>query len=265
MRSSRINLSAAPSTLTLPDGSSVPMWGYSCGAVATGSTATCASLNSTAAAGSWSPVVITIPTGQALTINLTNNLSFAAGTGTNGVPTSLMIVGQIGGGLGDANQRTTTASPDRAGPGRHVAHSQHRRHLHASDATQSRAVLRHRSCPRLNGGADLGTERIQRKRRSAAAGHVPARWARPVRSGDDGIYGVLVVTAAPASATAAGTAYPGWPAGLGSSVVDRVKLIRSRTMRSTPPSALRASADVRVEQPSRRFRDPAVHRCYPPR
>src|SRR5580692_6278611 len=67
----QINLSAAPSTLTLPDGSSVPMWGYSCGAVSTGSTATCASLNSTATAGSWSPVVITIPTGQALTINLT--------------------------------------------------------------------------------------------------------------------------------------------------------------------------------------------------
>src|SRR5579859_7658452 len=104
----QINLTAAPSTLALPDGSSIPMWGYSCGAVASGSTATCASLNSTSPAGGWSPVVITVPTGQALTINLTNNLQFAAGTGTNGVPTSLMIVGQIGGGLGDASQRTTT-------------------------------------------------------------------------------------------------------------------------------------------------------------
>ena len=74
-----------------------------------GSTATCAKLN-TAAAG-WSPVVITVPTGQDLRINLTNSLSFATGSGTNDIPTSLTIVGQVGGGLGDVNQRTTTASP----------------------------------------------------------------------------------------------------------------------------------------------------------
>src|SRR6516225_3984323 len=69
----QINLTAAPTTVTLPDGSSVPMWGYSCGA-ATGS-ATCAPLNP-AAAGNWSPVVITVPTNAAggLQINLTNNL-----------------------------------------------------------------------------------------------------------------------------------------------------------------------------------------------
>ena len=51
----QVNLSAGPSTITLPDGSAVPMWGYSCGAAATGSTATCASLH-TGATG-WSPVV----------------------------------------------------------------------------------------------------------------------------------------------------------------------------------------------------------------
>ncbi len=38
----------------LPDGSAVPMWGYSCGAAVTGSTATCAKLNP--AAAGWSPV-----------------------------------------------------------------------------------------------------------------------------------------------------------------------------------------------------------------
>jgi len=27
----QINLTAAPATVTLPDGSQVPMWGYSCG------------------------------------------------------------------------------------------------------------------------------------------------------------------------------------------------------------------------------------------
>ena len=101
----QINLTAGATTVTLPDGSSVPMWGYSCGTVVGGSTATCAALNP--AAAGWSPVVITVPTGQTLKINLTNNLTFSNG---NSVPTSLTIVGQLGGGLG--RSATSTASPD---------------------------------------------------------------------------------------------------------------------------------------------------------
>src|ERR1700758_638925 len=109
----QVNLSAVPSTLTLPDGSSVPMWGYSCGTVVTGATATCAKLNPTAPTTGWSPVVITVPTGQDLQINLTNALSFAVAgstTAVNNVPTSLVIVGQLGGGLGSS--ATSTTSPD---------------------------------------------------------------------------------------------------------------------------------------------------------
>jgi hypothetical protein len=70
----------------------------------------------TATAGLWwSPVVITVPSGQALTINLTNNLysSLLTGAGTtpvNPIPTSIMIVGQVGGGLGNLPQRTTSPS-----------------------------------------------------------------------------------------------------------------------------------------------------------
>src|SRR5258707_189411 len=113
-----INLTAGPTSVTLPDGSVVPMWGYSCGTAAVGATATCAKLNphAPAAVGAtpagWSPVVITVATGQALTINLTNNLSFpfTVGTGTNTVPTSLVIVGQLGGGLGTT--ATSVASPN---------------------------------------------------------------------------------------------------------------------------------------------------------
>ena len=33
----QINLTAGPATASLPDGSSVPMWGYSCGAAVSGS------------------------------------------------------------------------------------------------------------------------------------------------------------------------------------------------------------------------------------
>jgi hypothetical protein len=104
----QINLTAGPSTATLPDGSRVPMWGYSCDATQVlGTLATCAKLNP--AATGWSPVIITVPTGQDLQINLTNNLTFPAGTGTNNIPTSLMIVGQLGGGLGTS--ATTVPSP----------------------------------------------------------------------------------------------------------------------------------------------------------
>ena len=95
----QVNLTAGPTTITLPDGSTVPMWGYSCGTAVSGSTATCAALN-TASTG-WSPVLITVPTGQNLTINLTNNLIF----GANKIPTSLTIVGEVGGGLGGAPTR----------------------------------------------------------------------------------------------------------------------------------------------------------------
>jgi hypothetical protein len=113
----QVNLTAGPTTLTMPDGSSVPMWGYSCGAAVTTPTpslATCLNLNPYAPAATtttpagWSPVVITVPTTATggLTINLTNSLTF----GANSVPTSLVIVGQLGGGLGTT--ATTVASPD---------------------------------------------------------------------------------------------------------------------------------------------------------
>src|ERR1700674_1703471 len=173
----QVNLTAAPTTATMPDGTTVPMWGYSCGAAVTAVTSTaattysptgasdtsltmptnayagttvtagtssgtvlsntattltltsagwtggtppasgtafslaassanCAALNKAAGTG-WSPFVITVPTGQGLTINLTNNLAFLNG---NTVPTSLVIVGQLGGGLGTT--ATSKASPD---------------------------------------------------------------------------------------------------------------------------------------------------------
>ena len=90
-----VNLTAAASTATLPDGKPVPMWGYSCKDAGSNG-ASCAAANPGA---SWSPVVITVAPGP-LTINLTNNLSFSTGSGTNSIPTSLTIVGQFGGGLG---------------------------------------------------------------------------------------------------------------------------------------------------------------------
>src|SRR2546429_9184681 len=64
-----VSLTAAPTTLVTPDGVSVPMWGYTCGAVV--APATCTKLNTSLG---WSPIVITVPPGP-LAISLTNGLA----------------------------------------------------------------------------------------------------------------------------------------------------------------------------------------------
>jgi hypothetical protein len=198
-----INLTAGPTTITLPDGSTVPMWGYSCGA-ATGGTATCAPLNpASVATATWSPVVITVPTGQFLTINLTNNLSFTAGAGTHTVPTSLVIVGQLGAGLGDILQRTTTPAPD---------------HTNAQAATTWPIAGGPGGTPPAQG------PRVQSFSTEVAVGtpgaltfgtvsnplrpgtYLIESGTHPSIQGPMGLYGILVVTTAPGAT--AGTAYP---------------------------------------------------------
>jgi hypothetical protein len=196
----QVNLTAAPSTVTLPDGNVVPMWGYSCGTAAAASSATCAALNPAATAGVWSPVVITVPTTATggLTINLTNSLA---------VPTSITIVGQLGGGLGTVGSSCTgggttcTLPPD---------------HSNAQGAT---------TWPIAGGpGATAPAQlpRVQSFSTEVAAGAttlLPA-WAtlrpgtyliesgtHPSIQGPMGLYGILVVTTAPVGTTA-GTAYP---------------------------------------------------------
>ena len=201
----QVNLTAGPASAILPDGTSVPMWGYSCGALVSGSAATCAATNpaavttpasATAAAvmNRWSPVIITVPTGTTggLTITLTNSLP---------VPTSITIVGQLGGGLG--NSATSTASPD---------------HTNAQTTTW----------PIANGAPSPVPPPVQGQRVQSFSTEVgpgatlalPA-WAtlrpgtyliesgtHPSIQGPMGLYGILVVTTAPAGGTA-GSAYPG--------------------------------------------------------
>jgi hypothetical protein len=199
-----INLRAAPANAALPDGSVMPMWGYSCGAPVSGATATCAALNP-AAGANWSPVVITVPSGQGLTINLTNNLTF----GANSVPTSLVIVGQLGGGLGDVTQRTTTAPPD---------------HSNAQSVTWPIASTSPGTAPPVGAGTPpVQSARVQSFSTEVAAGvTTPLTWTaanlrpgtyliesgtHPSIQGPMGLYGILVVTTAPAGSTP-GTAYP---------------------------------------------------------
>jgi len=88
-----VALTATPQITTLPDGSTVPMWGWVCGAV---SGATCTAMNGVPQLGgaTWQPPLITVPAGGSLMITLNNSLP----AGVAG--TSLTIVGQLGTGTG---------------------------------------------------------------------------------------------------------------------------------------------------------------------
>jgi FtsP/CotA-like multicopper oxidase with cupredoxin domain len=149
-------------------------------------------------------VLITVPAGQDLVINLTNNLSFPITGSTTGavnnIPTSLVIVGQLGGGLGSVAQRTTTPSPG-----------------HENMGT---------TWPIANGGAVLAPP-PQSARVQSFATEVPVgttatalTWTaprpgtylfesgtHPSIQGPMGLYGIVVVTTPPSGATL-GTAYP---------------------------------------------------------
>jgi hypothetical protein len=197
----QVNLAAGPTTATLPDGAALPMWGYSCGAVVSGSTATCAKLNPPAAG--WSPVVITVPTGQNLTINLTNNLSFIAGTETHKIPTSLVIVGQLGGGLG--NTATSTASPD------HPGQTATTWPIAGSGSFNPPAQF-----PRVQSFSTevpVGSTTALTWKAPRAGTYLIESGTHPSIQGPMGLYGILVVTSAPTATagteTAAGIAYPG--------------------------------------------------------
>ena len=98
-------LTAQSTTTTLPDGQTVPMWGLFCGSSTTvdPNGAPCTTETGTAQDGaSWQPPLITVQSGAQLDIELHNNLP-------GPVPTSLVIVGQLGGGLGTAQTRTPAA------------------------------------------------------------------------------------------------------------------------------------------------------------
>ena len=75
--------------------------------------ASCTAMNGTVQVGgtTWQPPLIRVPAGQ-LTITLVNNLTFETGAVSNAVPTSIVIDGQLGGGLGDSSGRM--ASPSHA-------------------------------------------------------------------------------------------------------------------------------------------------------
>src|SRR3974390_2723579 len=100
-----INLSAGPATTTMPDGTVIPMWGYTCGAAVTGSTATCAPLSganpttSAAASGALGGIYI-LNAGSGYTSAPTVTISAPTGaipgvTNVQAVATAVVSGGQV--------------------------------------------------------------------------------------------------------------------------------------------------------------------------
>jgi Bacterial Ig domain len=190
----QVNLTAGQATASMPDGNAVPMWGYSCGAAVTNSTATCTALNPAATSSLiWSPVIITVPSGQGLQINLTNSLPA-------GVPTSITIVGQLGGGLG--TNPTYKDSPAHAVQGATWPIVGDTSGAAFTPPAQGQRVQSFST--EVVGGATTSLTWTAPR----PGTYLLESGTHPSIQGPMGLYGMIVVTA-PASAGVAGTAYPG--------------------------------------------------------
>jgi len=184
-RAQSVNLTAEPKYAVLPDGSQIPMWGYTCG---TTTGASCSALNPNAA-GNWSPVLIVVPPGT-LTINLTNSLPAR-------VPeTSIFIAGQLA--TGEGTSATSTASP--AHPDQNLTWP-----VGSTDATNTPPV----QGPRVQSFANAvatGTSRQLVWPGLREGTYLIESGTHPSIQGPMGLYGILVVTTAPQGAVA-GKAY----------------------------------------------------------
>ena len=206
-----VNLQAHPQTTTLPDGNLVPMWGWTCVnpsaiSTATAGGGTCGTLAGLPQPGGaiWQPPLITVPysgTTTSLTINLTNNLSFPVGSSSTSVPTSLVIVGQLGGGLGTTP--TAVSSPDHAVQGATWPIVGDSSGATFNPPPQPKRVQTFASEVTTGSSASLSWTGLKPGTYLIESG------THPSIQGPMGLYGVLVVTTPPPSTGGTGTAYPG--------------------------------------------------------
>lgn len=180
------NLTAQRMSATAPDGTTVPMWGY----CQTGSTCP------TPVTGTWAPgPTLVVATGDSLTINLSNTLP---------VSTSIVILGQLGGGLGSPNKDASPAHnnlqpltwPVAGGPG---------------DPTFTPPVQGQRARSfSPEAGAYTGTRQYDWSSLKPGT-YLYETGTHPSLQAPMGLYGVLIVTTAPNTATTPltpGNAYP---------------------------------------------------------
>jgi len=206
-----VSLTAQETTTTLPDGQTVRMWGLTCGAVDATDPNTCTALNPTATADptlalpAWQPPLITVQTGSTLTIALTNALK---------VPTSLVIVGTIGGGLGDAPTRSPSPTHNAQGttwPGTLGGTA-------AGDPVFTPPVQADRvqsfgtEVPAFDATAGTATTTTLNWTNMQPGTYLLETGTHPSIQGPMGLYGIVVVTSSttdPTTLVTTNTAYPG--------------------------------------------------------
>jgi FtsP/CotA-like multicopper oxidase with cupredoxin domain len=187
-----VNLTAQRMTATLPDGKTVPMWGYCKG---TDQSATPISPNpcpAPAATAAWAPgPTITVTSGDTLTINFSNSLP---------VQTSIVVLGQIGGGLG---------TPTKIDSPTHAPQTQTTWPANGDAAftppTQGQRVRSFATEVGKGATAPLSWANLKPGTYIYETGTLPSIQA-PM-----GLYGVLVVTQPPTAAGGTSNAYPGMP------------------------------------------------------
>ena len=191
-----VNLTAVPSNPDTPDGASVPMWGYSCGAVPAAAHAAPRKRHGRG----WSPVILTVPTGSRPTDRpdqqpADSQTAMGSHVGRDRWPTRRRP--------GDKTQRTHD-SPDHSG-----AQGDHRHGLSRTTATPGYASRRR--APRVQSFARKWLRGQARRLRWRGKHLSPGTYllesgTHPSIQATMGLIGMLVVTNAPARAP--GTAYP---------------------------------------------------------
>src|SRR5882762_522713 len=242
----QVALTAQETTVALPDGQIVSMWGLFCTS-ATG--ATCTAMNGTAQTGaSWQPPLIVAHTGDSLTINLTNGLP-------TGVPTSLVIVGQLGGGLGATPTRVPSPVHAPQGPTWPISGS----------AADGPAFAPPNQANRVQSfGTEVGTGATTALAWTGlkAGTYLIESGTHPSIQGPMGLYGVLVVT--DTTTTPLATAYTGV------TYDNDLPLLLSEIDPSQNAAVFSAVHTTGFSETavwsgvSGACGDPTVHSCYPP-
>ena len=175
-----VNLTAQRMSLSLPDGKTAPMWGF------------CASAS---CSGQWTPgPTITVPSGNQLTITLTNKLP---------APTSIVILGQLGGPLGSPVMMDSPA---------------HEPKTQTTWPTAGKATVPFTPPTQASRVQSFGTETGPATVQSytwtslSPGTYLYETGTHPSIQAPMGLYGVIVVTKAPntkKSPMVAGVAYPG--------------------------------------------------------
>lgn len=197
------DITAAPTRAALPDGSSVPMWGYNCDNAGAGGVS-CSALNLNAS-GSWSPIIITVPTGSDLKIKLSNLLPTPAGA-TTGIPTSLVIVGQLGGGLGSVGQGCTSGTTCLDSPDHSAAQGSTTWPIAGGDG--SPAPNQGKRVQSFSTEVSKGSSTLLTWTAPRPGTYLLESGTHPSIQATMGLIGIVVVTS-PAGSSTQGTAYPG--------------------------------------------------------